>query len=151
MHWSPPVLWSVLGLALIALEAVIPGLIILFFGIGALMTALAVLFFDLETSSQVILFACASIACLATLRGTFKKIFQGSARMAAEQLSRLDSFIGAGAVVTEDIPRHGTGRIKARGSFYAATADFPIPAGETVRIVEDVNGDHSLFKVTKDQ
>ena len=151
MHWSPPVLWALIGLGFIALEAILPGFVIMFFGLGALVTALVAWLFDLPLPYQAILFAAASVASLATLRGTCKKIFLGRLKDGDDHLSRMESFIGTAAVVTEDIPRNGAGRIKARGSFYSAVADSPVSAGETVRIVEDVNADHSLFKVAREQ
>jgi membrane protein implicated in regulation of membrane protease activity len=149
MIWSPPVLWTVIGLALIALEALLPGLVILFFGIGALITALACLAFGLETSHQLVVFALSSLVSLATLRGTLKKIFQGRSQAAREQLSRMQSFVGVDGVVTEAIPLNGSGRIRVRGSFYTAVAGSPVAVGEAVRIVEDTRGDHSVFKVEK--
>jgi membrane protein implicated in regulation of membrane protease activity len=149
MPWSPPVLWTVIGLALIALEALLPGLVILFFGIGALVTALASLAFGLEATHQLLVFAVASLCSLAALRGTLKKIFQGRSRAAREQLARMQSFVGVDGVVTEEVPRNGTGRIKVRGSFYAAVADSPVAVGEAVRIAEDIHGDNSVFKVEK--
>lgn len=151
MHWSPPVLWALIGIGFIALEAILPGFVIMFFGLGALITALAAWAFDIPLPYQAMLFTAASVASLATLRTTFKKIFQGRLRDSGDPLGRMESFVGTAAVVTEDISRATTGRIKARGSFYTAVADSHIPAGETVRIVEDVNGDHTLFKVAREQ
>jgi membrane protein implicated in regulation of membrane protease activity len=151
MQWSPPVLWALIGLGLIALEAILPGFVIMFFGLGALITALAAWIFDIPLPWQALLFAAASVASLVTLRGTCKKIFQGGLRNVSDPLGRMGSFIGTAAIVTENISRAAPGRIKARGSFYAAVADSNITAGETVRIIEDVNGDHTLFKVAREQ
>ncbi|MFZ5427827.1 MAG: NfeD family protein [Thermodesulfobacteriota bacterium] len=149
MYWTPPVIWAVTGLALLALEALVPGLVIMFFGLGALATSLAVLLFDLETSHQFILFAVASAVFLIGLRGWFRKLFQGRARADEAQVAGIESLTGLQAVVTEPIPKNGTGRIKLRGTYYAASADSPLEAGDSVRVVDDPHGDHSVLKVDK--
>ena len=149
MSWSPPVVWSVVGLVLIALEAVHPAFVLLFFGVGALITALASLVFDLSPSHRLVLFAVASIVTLFTLRRSLKNIFYGHSKAAQKEFAELQSFIGVDGEVTEAIARNGEGRIKVRGSFYAAVSEEPVHAGERVRIVEDPRGDHSLFRVVK--
>lgn len=149
MIWSPPVLWTVAGLALIALEALVPGLVIMFFGVGALITALACLLVDLSWAAQVVLFACASVLSLVTLRSTLAKVFQGRQRQDQEQVESIGSLVGADAVVTEAIEAGGAGRVKLRGSFYAATSDEALAVGQRVRVVADSGGDHSLLAVEK--
>jgi membrane protein implicated in regulation of membrane protease activity len=149
MTWTPPAVWSVIGLALLALEAAAPGLVVIFFGLGALTTALAALLFSIDLPAQLLVFAVSSVACLLTLRGGVKRVFQGRVGAKDEAVTRIDSFLGETATVTEAIPAGGRGRIKARGSFYAASAGEALAPGETVAIVEDVNGDHTLFKVEK--
>ena len=149
MEWSPPVIWSVLGLALIALEAVTPGLVIVFFGIGALMTALAALYFDMDASRQFIVFACSSLVSLALLRGWLRKLFQGRAREDEVQVAGMESLIGATGVVSEAIPQGGTGRVKLRGTFYSATSSQELAVGEAVRVEADPRGDHSELVVAK--
>ncbi|WP_243312756.1 NfeD family protein [Fundidesulfovibrio agrisoli] len=144
---SPSVAWALAGLLLIALEAVVPGLIIVFFGLGALATSLATALFGLSTDSQLLLFAASSVVSLLGLRRLFKKTFQGEARTENQLRQRLEDFTGEAAVVTEAIPEGGAGRIKLRGSFYAAVAREAIPAGTAVKVAADVHGDHSLFKV----
>lgn len=144
---SPPVAWALAGLLFIALEAVVPGLIIVFFGLGALVTSLATAVFGLSAEAQLLIFAASSVGSLLGLRRLFKKTFQGDARLENQLRQRLEDFTGEAAVVTEAIPEGGAGRIKLRGSYYAAVADAPIPAGTAVRVTADVHGDHSLFKV----
>lgn len=151
MTWTPPAVWTVIGLALLALEAAAPGLVVMFFGLGALLTALAALLFDLGVPAQFLVFAVSSVACLLTLRGAVKRVFQGRVGGKDEAMTRIDSFLGETATVTEAIDAGGRGRIRARGSFYAAFAQEALAPGETVTIVEDVNGDHTLFKVEKNR
>lgn len=149
MIWSPPVLWAVAGLVLIALEALVPGLVLMFFGLGALATALACMMTELSFAAQLVFFACASIVSLVTLRGMLRKVFQGRQRQDQEQVDSLNTFVGASAVVTETIPVGGVGRIKLRGSFYSATSLAHIDVGQPVVVVQDGGEDHSLLTVEK--
>jgi len=149
MHWSPPALWSVIGLALIALEAAHPAFVLVFFGVGALITALVSLVFDISSSHQLVLFAVASIVTLFSLRRWLKNVFYGHSRTAQREFAELQSFIGSEGEITEAIAQNGEGRIKVRGSFYTAVSDLPIRSGERARIVEDPRGDHSVFKVVR--
>jgi len=144
---SPAVAWALAGLLFIALEAVVPGLVIVFFGLGALATSLATALLGLSAESQLLLFAASSVGSLLGLRRLFRKTFQGEARPENQLQQRLEDFVGEAAVVTEAIPEGGAGRIKLRGSFYAAVAQVPIPAGAAVKVAADVHGDHSLFEV----
>lgn len=149
MQWTPPVIWAVSGLALIALEAAVPGLVIVFFGLGALATSLALVAFDLEPSHQFILFAVVSVVFLFTLRGRFKKLFEGRSRSDTEQVARMESLLGETAVVTESAPPGGTGRVKLRGTFYLARCESALAEGDAVRVTGDPRGDHSLLVVEK--
>jgi len=149
MHWSPPAVWSVVGLALILLEAVHTAFVLVFFGVGALITALVSLVFDISWAWQLVIFAAASIGSLFLLRRWLKNIFYGHTKVAQKEFVESQSFINVVGEVTEAIAQNGEGRIKVRGSFYTAVSDHPIGAGERARIVEDPRGDHSVFKVVR--
>lgn len=149
MYWTPPVIWTVLGLALIALEALVPGLVLVFFGIGALITAACSFVFDLEASHQLVIFACSSVACLLLLRGWMRTLFHGRTRPDEEQVEKIESLVGEAGVVTEAIPEGGLGRIKLRGTFYTARSAEALAVGESVRVQADPRGDHSELVVAR--
>jgi len=149
MQWTAPVVWAVAGLALIALEALVPGLVIMFFGLGALATSLALLAVDLEPAHQFLLFAVVSAVSLFTLRGWFKKLFAGSAKADSRQVEGIESLLGESAVVTEPVSPGGTGRVKLRGTFYTAQSAQALSEGDNVRVTGDPRGDHSLLVVEK--
>ncbi len=144
---SAPILWTVAGLILIGLEALSPAFVLLFFGLGALLTALAALLWDMGVPAQLLLFAVSSVAALAGLRRVVRTIFSGRTKDAQQPLEHLERFEGSPGLVTEAIAPGMPGRIKVRGSFYAAVADQAIAAGQAVVIVEDLRQDHSLFRV----
>ena len=66
MDWTelfskPEIIWFFIGLLLALLEFGIPGLIILFFGIGAWVTALSCMLFDVGLNGQIIIFIISSL------------------------------------------------------------------------------------------
>ena len=147
MNWSGPVFWMVAGLVLFALEAYSFTLFFLFFGFGAVLTSLLTWLFAVPTEWQFIFFCAASLISLASLRGSLKKITMERSSKADEGMRRMDSFLNEIALVSEPIPANGFGRVKARGSFFNATAKVAIEAGQIVVIIEDTRPDHSLFTV----
>ena len=56
-HW----VWFSLGVVLIALEALVPGFVLIWFGVSALLTGSAVVLFDLGGLGQACLFAVLSL------------------------------------------------------------------------------------------
>ena len=61
--------WLILGLALLGLEVVVPGMILMWFGIGALITGALLAFFpDMSLATQLISFAVLSVASLIAWR-----------------------------------------------------------------------------------
>ena len=59
---DPAVIWFLVGLGLLLLELVLPGLVILFFGVGAWVTALVCAFTDISLNWQILIFLVASLA-----------------------------------------------------------------------------------------
>lgn len=149
MPLSAPVIWTVIGVALIVLEALVPGLMILFFGLGALVTALAAFVFDVGTTGQLLIFSLASVTSLLALRKTLARIFQGQSHKEQERIARINSLLGAQGVILEDIPAGATGRVKLRGTSYTARADEPLSTGTAVRVVAESGPDHALITVQK--
>ncbi len=133
--------WFLIGLGVMLVELALPGFVIIFFGIGAWITALFVWLGVLENlNAQLLGFVGASIVSLLALRGWLQKTMQG--RVSDTELSdtRLDDFIGNKAKVTVAITPDSTeGRVDFRGTQWAASAKVAIPAEAMVRIVSKDN------------
>ena len=71
--FTPEVIWFLIGVGLLLLELVAPGLIFVFFGIGAWITATALLGIDLSLNAQLLLFAATSLGSLLLLRRSIRK------------------------------------------------------------------------------
>ena len=134
---SPILLWFLAGILFFALELVLPGLIVFFFGIGAWCTALTVYLLPKPLANQLLVFLVASILALILLRSTLKKVFLGRTL----EVDTMDGGIPPGATgeVIEDILPPAAGKIKYRGSFWQATAEEPLHTGTIVRILEKSN------------
>ena len=146
--FNPTLLWFLLGLALILLEFVVPGVILVFFGIGAWAAAVTT-YFGLTASfqSQLLVFAVISILLLVVLRKWIKGKFYGHVGDVQDQTKNLDEFSGQRVVVLEDvIPNKMEGAVEFKGARWRAVSDEHIKNGE-MAIVTGVDG--IILKVRK--
>jgi len=129
---NPAILWFALGFMLLLAELIMPGLIVLFFGVGAWLTALAYLLFDLSFNAQLVFFIGTSIMNLILLRRLLLHKWSYP-RYSHNELS--EEFIGKNCIVTQNIvPGPLGGKVAFRGTTWTAKANTTISAGETVRI-----------------
>lgn len=138
MHIQPYMVWIILGVVFAVLEFMIPGMIIIFFGIGAILIGILTTFMLQDNYvAQMIIFLILSILSLVLLRKYMKNTLVGDT---ADNHQFANDSIGEIAHVTQEInSSEGKGHIKFRGSLWKATADEVIPEGSTVKIVEQNN------------
>jgi membrane protein implicated in regulation of membrane protease activity len=72
-----PYIWAVLGFILIGAQLFIPGFVIFFFGVGALVTALFSSFLPGRLAIQVLIWLAASSLSLVLLKGWVTRVFRG--------------------------------------------------------------------------
>ncbi len=146
MFLSPPFLWAVFGLLLIGAEFIVPGFVVFFFGMGAILTSLATLFLPFLRGAigfQALIWTGLSLISFAFLRKKFAAIFKGRLGNKSEE-----DPLGKIAVVTEEITPDKPGRILFQGTTWRAisyTESFA--PGQKVRILES---DNLTFTVTGD-
>lgn len=131
----PELVWFVVGLVMLLLEFVLPGLIIFFFGVGAFVVALACVFFDLSINLQLLIFLVSSTALLLLLRRTLSRTFIGHVGFRQDTAKKMDDFAGGRAVVTREIRPNEPGRVEYHGSHWDAEAGETIPEGTPVEVV----------------
>jgi membrane protein implicated in regulation of membrane protease activity len=133
----PEIIWFVIGVVLVLLELALPGVIVVFFGLGAGVTSL-LLWLGLITSldAQLMVFSVASLVLLFALRRWVKNRFTGYVPDAASGASNLDDFAGGTATAVDDLVPGRVGPVEFRGSRWSAIADTPIARGETGRITK---------------
>ena len=130
------VIWVVLLIVFLIMEAATVQLVSVWFAVGALAALIANLG-GLNVIGQIVLFLVLSAVCLVATRPLVKKL-----TAAKIQKTNADRCIGAEAVVTEEINNlESTGQVKVIGNIWTArsTDDTVIEKG-TVVIVERMEG-----------
>ncbi len=128
--------WIIMGLSLIFLEFLVPGLVVIFLGFGALFVALLQWSGILEswTTSLATWFA-SSFAFLIFLRSIFKKFLPGE--VTKDYSDEDDEAFGAIVDVLETVNSdNNEGRIKFSGTTWSAQCiEGNIKAGQKAKIV----------------
>ena len=135
----PAIIWFVVGLVLILMEFAVPGVILVFFGIGAWVVTVFV-YFDILTTltSQLFMFSAASLILLVVLRKWVKDKFYGHITGTQDLSHNLDQFVGHKVLVLTDVmPGRADGQVEFNGSNWKAVADEEIKQGETATIVKN--------------
>jgi len=136
---SPALIWFSLGLILIIIEFIIPGLITIFFGIGAWVVAILCLMMNLSLNTQLFIFIITSILLLVFLRRWFQSIFYSRSAANPVNMEELEEYLGKKAVVVAEITEANQGKVEFRGSTWKAEAYETIPKGTTVEIIDKNN------------
>ncbi len=140
MDFNPPIIWFLIGLALMLTEFAIPGIILVFFGMGAWIVALgAWIGFLNGTSSQLMTFGISSVILLVFLRRYFQNRFIGFVGDDHNPTDNIDDFSGQMVTVTTTIQPNHPGRIEYKGAGWTAISNVEIPAGQPA-VIESVEG-----------
>lgn len=137
MEWQtlfsrPEVIWFLIGLVLIVMEFVLPGLIIIFFGIGAWITAICCMLFDFGLNAQLAIFIFTSLLALALLRKYLRKRFFRENETGEDTL--IDEFIGKTVTVEQAITPDKIGKVMFKGTLWEAKSDHSLKKGQIVKI-----------------
>ena len=138
--------WVVGGIALILCELVIPSFFIVWFGLGALLTGLLALAFDLSLTAQLATWTLASLAMVFLWFRVFKR-----ERVKTRSGTADGEAIGEVGLLVGSVAPFARGKVRFQGPLlgseeWACIADEPIAAGERVKVVS-VEG--SFLKVGK--
>ena len=129
---NAPVIWFLIGLVFMLLEFMLPGLIVLFFGIGAFVTAILTFLFDFNLNVQLIIFITSSLLSILLLRKYFKKIFVGKNDSVDDEL---EEYIGKTATAVGNFEKGKPGKVIFKGTNWTAFSDSEIKEGEEVKII----------------
>lgn len=148
MDWShPAVIWFIIGLVLFLLELAVPGLVLLFFGMGAWLTALICLLTSPSLDIQLLVFILSSVIFLVTLRKYVNKLFSGRKKTETNKGENMEDNSGEKAIVVETIIPPRKGKVEFHGTNWNAEADEQIDAGTTVEIIGKTNLTLNVKKV----
>src|ERR1043165_6778685 len=129
-------IWFIIGFILFLLEFILPGLIVVFFGIGAWVVAALLLFRDISINTQIIVFIASSLLSVLLLRKWIKRRLNSSKRTADYDDNDL---IGKTGKAETDIIPGETGRASFKGSNWKARSDQHIPAGANEIIIANAS------------
>lgn len=141
--FTPVFWWVIVGIGLMLCEFAVPGLILFFFGLGALVTAVACWPFDPSLTTQLIIFAAASLVSLFGLRRLLKPVFMGGSSGAEGSMT--EGMAGREAKVTEPIAPGAAGKVVMNGVAWKAESDGELDVGRAVVVIDQ----HSLTLIVK--
>lgn len=136
MNSDPQLIWFLSGLALVLAEFALPGVILVFFGMGA-WTAMITTWLGLTGSltTQLLVFGISSVLYLVLLRRWFQSRLTGFEAGRQDPAHNLDEFTGREVKVLEAIAGDGLpGKVEFKGAAWTARAKEPIAEGRRVRI-----------------
>ena len=145
MMGSYPWLWFIGGLLLIGGEIVLPGVYLLWIGLGALVVGVLVAVFpDLGLTWQLVSFA---LAMLGTVSLGFVIQRRGAPPAAGELNQELHALVGQRFVAVSDF-QVGMGRVRVGDTTYAAVSAEAIQAGDAVAVMAVVAGRLKVARVS---
>lgn len=139
-----PAVWIIIGLVLAALEMVVPGLVIIWFGAGAVIAGI-IAFFIPNPAVHYIAFVFFSGLGVFLAQWLGRKI----TRPEPELVGALRLF-GAIGLVVQDIKPPERGRVKVSGEEWLAESKENIAAGTRVRVMR-VDGTRLIVEPFKER
>ena len=136
--------WMMLGAALIILEAVLPGGIVVFLGIAAIIVGSSIYMGWITSAvTALIIWFMISLVLLLVLRSIFIKYFEGDSKK--HDVNEESEYLNSVVEVTEEILPYKEGRVKFRDSSWFARSDSKISATQKAVIVGK-DGNHWIVK-----
>lgn len=142
-------IWLLVGIALLLSEFLIPGFLIFFFGVGALLLSIMLKMipaFHGVIWLQIVLFIIISIVLLVTLRSKFRKILHG------DLYKEKEDYVGEECKVVETVYKDKPGRIKYQGTTWEAYAEnSTVKKNQMATILRKKDGEPMVFIIEKKQ
>jgi inner membrane protein len=136
---KPEYIWAIVGVLLLIMEVFMPGLIVFFFGMGAMVVAIACAVWHITINTQLILFIVTSVVLLVVLRRWLKGVFMGFTSNSQDSEKNTQDFVGKKVVVIQAISPVQPGIVELNGTNWKAAAEIAIAAGAVVEIVGNDN------------
>lgn len=135
--------WLIGGIVALLLELLIPGFVIVFFGLGALITAFCAWIFDISLAWQLVIFISSSVALLLAFRKLLQKKFFAKSLNPEDELEH--EFVGKSAIAATNFINN-KGKVEFNGTHWNAFSESLINKGDDVIITKR---DNLLLFVTK--
>ena len=138
-----PAVWIIAGLALAALEMIVPGFVIIWFGVAGVVTGVLAIFVRNPYVEFGIFLALSGVMVVFSQRIARKITRPEPERVGAKRM------VGATGLVIAEIRPPEFGRVKVHGEEWRATATDELPVGATIRVVA-VDGTHLVVESAKE-
>ncbi|TLX76088.1 NfeD family protein [Labilibacter sediminis] len=126
--------WFIAGVILLLLEFAIPGVFILFFGVGAIITSICTYLFEPSLGVQFLIFSLTSVLSLIFLRSVIlKKLNRNKVTEDPDE-----EFVGGIGQCIADISPDSEGKVEFKGTNWNASSKVGISSGAKVKIVNKV-------------
>lgn len=136
--------WIIAGVIIAGLEILVPGIYLLWIGLGAAATGVVLARYpDLPLAWQMLVFAASMMSSLGL--GFWIQKRSGRTRQARFLNREMKAMIGRTYVASAPFTV-GRGRIKVQDSSYAAVSDEEIDAGDIVKVVAIEDGRPKVVK-----
>ena len=136
--------WIIAGVAIAGLEILIPGIYLLWIGLGAVAVGLVLARYpDLSLAWQTLVFAASMVSSIGI--GFWIQRRSGRTRQARLLNRELKAMIGQNYIAISSFTV-GQGRIKVQDSSYAAVSDERIETGDVVKVVAIEDGRPKVVK-----
>jgi membrane protein implicated in regulation of membrane protease activity len=137
INWlTNEVIWFLIGLVLLVTELALPSFILIFFGIGAWATALAIWFTGIEIDTQIIVFILISVISLLIFRNRFLSLFDKQNAHFTDDVE--SDFIGKVATTIKPVNSF-SGKVLFNGTQWKAISDENIKSDQKVEIISKDN------------
>lgn len=144
---QPWLLWFVAGVGLAFFELAVPGFVIVFFGIGCLVTAAATAMFEISVTQQVATFGVSTVLSLVLLRRVFMRYLRGKESEVKDGYD--DTPMGAHVTVVTTISPEMPGKVMHRGTSWRAQSTETIEEGGIAVITGYADSSKLVFSVKK--
>jgi inner membrane protein len=139
--------WIILGVIIAGLEILVPGIYLLWIGLGAAATGVVLARYpDLPLAWQMLVFAVSMVSSIGI--GFWIQRRSGRSRGARLLNREMKAMIGQSYVALTPF-EVGHGRIKVLDSSYAALSDEAIAAGDVVEVVAIEDGRPKVAKASR--
>ncbi|EDY83597.1 Nodulation efficiency protein D [Verrucomicrobiia bacterium DG1235] len=137
---DPAVLWLIAGIVLIIAEFLIPGLVIVFFGMGALVVSLlCYMGVVTETSAQLLWFTGLSLVFLFGLRWLFKGWFVGQSADEGNRDEMSDLLGKEVTCLTNFSSEKPYGKVEFKGANWKGRCEQELKEG-SIAVIESIDG-----------
>lgn len=146
INFPPWLIWFLIGIVVMLAELIVPGFVIIFFGLGCMGAAVAAGAVPDAYSFQFVAFLGVSLISLVTLRKMAMKIFVGRSEVPANDETG-NVVVGARIKIDQDIEPGSEVRVRYRGTMWTAVSLDRMSAGAEAEIVGVDSVSRSCLKI----